>query len=81
MKTVRVGAKVYRVLADRKNSVTVQPLDTEYPHVVIFRMPGETRWGTSFHLHTARPVRHNGMTYFGRAEDGSFSLSNPALAQ
>lgn len=53
-RTVIVGRRTYRVLRRGPQSLTLQPLDTEYPHSVLLRDPdpgtrskfGE-RWGMS----------------------------------
>jgi hypothetical protein len=71
-KTLLLGKRAYRVLTRRRNSITLQPLDTEYPHVLLMRDPdpgtraryGE-RWGVSDW--DARRV-----TWYRKLDDGVF---------
>lgn len=42
--SVLIGGKAWRVISRRSNSITVQPIGTEYPHRTLFRMPGDDRW-------------------------------------
>ena len=45
-KTVLLGKKAYRVLKRYRTSLSLQPLDTEYPHTMLIQDPLlRTRWG------------------------------------
>ncbi len=52
-RTVLVGKRWWRVLKRWNHSFTLQPLDSEYPHVTILRDPSRPagssgeRWGVS----------------------------------
>ena len=48
-KIVILGTTPYRVLRRDRNSVRLRPVDAEYPHTTIFRLPGETKWVHSPH--------------------------------
>lgn len=48
-KILLLGKTPLRILKRRNNSIVLQPLDTEYPHRTLFRLPGETKWLYSPH--------------------------------
>ena len=48
MKTIILGKTPYRVMKRRKQSISLQPIGTEYPHSLLLRRsvadPSRTAW-------------------------------------
>ena len=66
MKTLLLDAKPYRILKRYKNSISLQPIDSEYPHTILMQDPvHHLRWGHS--------VGGNTTAFYRRVSDDLFT--------